>query len=198
MARGLSRPKSKQRSKHWLRALWLASFVSIHRRSTVNQSERVHLTRCCLLGTVLLHFSVIDRLSANCRTAARSRRATAHFWYPIRLLGAFPIGMARRIIASILLLLVVGSCHSILAHAKYICDPSSAGGQSFPYCVSIPDKMPADNCGGKLPLVLYLGGSGTKGEGNDVVNHVSGGPVSQVLHTSEITVDLGGCGASSS
>lgn len=59
-----------------------------------------------------------------------------------------------------------------LAHARYICT-SVADSDSYPYCISIPDKMPSDNCGGALPLVIYLGGSGTKGTGTDVTTKVS-------------------------
>lgn len=33
--------------------------------------------------------------------------------------------------------------------------------------------MPADNCAGKLPLVLYLGGAGVRGVTYDVYSHVS-------------------------
>jgi len=35
------------------------------------------------------------------------------------------------------------------------------------------DNVPADNCAGKLPLVLYLGGAGVRGVTYDVYSHVS-------------------------
>lgn len=59
-----------------------------------------------------------------------------------------------------------------LVQARYICNPTSAS-DSYPYCINIPDKMPSDNCGGALPLVIYLGGAGTRGSGGDVYSRVS-------------------------
>lgn len=62
-------------------------------------------------------------------------------------------------------------CLTSIVQARYVCNPTSAS-DSYPFCIHIPDAMPADNCQGTLPFILYLPGSGAKGVGTDVYTHV--------------------------
>jgi hypothetical protein len=70
-------------------------------------------------------------------------------------------------------------CLASLLQARYICNPTAAS-DSYPYCINIPDVIPSDNCGGALPLVLYLSGSGAKGNGMDVYSRVSLDPFTSI------------------
>lgn len=58
------------------------------------------------------------------------------------------------------------------ATAKYECN-KTPGPDKLPYCVNMPDKIPADSVNGKLPTILYLPGSGAFGSANDIATLVS-------------------------
>jgi hypothetical protein len=68
--------------------------------------------------------------------------------------------------------IVMAACLVPAATAKYICDKDSLKGL-YPFCINIPDKIPQDNKAGRLPTILYLGGSGTVGDRSNIEALVS-------------------------
>lgn len=70
-------------------------------------------------------------------------------------------------------LVAVAMCLITAAKARYECHSETIPDQ-YPFCVNIPDTVTHEHHDGRLPTIIYMGGSGTFGPPDEIATLVSG------------------------